>query len=156
MNNTGFFDSLGIYAADVQVAGVRSRGIIWLVALGWFLLPFILQMLVYPSDMIRVGAFLQGARQPVSFTLQQLAAGFVETLFVLAAFISFQFIGTLLFYRRAALHGERVSRPALWPIAAVSVGLLGNAIWFVCLGYFDFEGVQVVINKGDYYEEVFR
>jgi hypothetical protein len=136
----GMFDSAGSYAAEVQVAVVRSRGIVYFVALGWLVMPWIFQSLVFPGDAIRVQAYLMGLPKPEHLTAQQLIAGLIDTLFVLAAVVAFQYIGTLHFYRRAQISGNTAARPALWPIAAISTGLIGNAIWFVVLGGIDLEG----------------
>jgi hypothetical protein len=105
--------------------------------------PFILQTLVFPGDAIRLHAFLMGLPKPEHLTGQQLVAGFIDTLFVLAAVVAFQYIGTLHFYRRAQISGNAAARPALWPIAAISMGLIGNAIWFVALGGIDLEGLVI-------------
>jgi hypothetical protein len=49
----------------------------------------------------------------------------------------------VLFYRRAQVFGAKIATPALWPVAALLPGLVGNALWFVCTRQFDVSGLVI-------------
>jgi hypothetical protein len=143
MNNQ-FLEHAGVYAAEVQVAYVRAGFVGVLVALGWLLFPFAVQTVLHPGDAIRLQYVLQGQHVPHALTAQQTSVGLVEALFALGVLVMFQLVGTVLFYRRARLTGaQHVAAPALWILAALSAGVLGNAAWFVGTGYFDPAGFVV-------------
>ena len=77
-----------------------------------------------------------------------MSTGFIEALFALAALAAFQLIGTVLFYRRAQLEvGGPVAQPPLWPLAAFTAGILGNAAWFAGTGAFDLGGCIVGLSS---------
>jgi hypothetical protein len=139
-----FRESAGLYAADLQVSFVRARRIAWFVAFGWVVFPFVLATLVHPADMIRLQYVVQGERLPNFFTAQQVGVGFVETVFALGVLVMLQLVGTVLFYRQAQItDADRVATPALWPLAALLPGVIGNAIWFCALGYIDATGCVI-------------
>jgi len=133
----------GAYASEFQVAAVRSRWVIWFVAAIWIAFPFGLATLLHPGDAINLQYFLQGEGKHKVLSTQQMGVGFVETIFVLAFLLVVQFLGVLHFYRRARMDGARIATPALWPVAALLPGVLGNAIWFVCTGYLDTTGLLI-------------
>jgi hypothetical protein len=135
--------SLGAYASEVQVAAVRARGVAWMVATGWLAFPFGLASLLHPGDVINLHYFVQGEAKHKFLTVQQMGVGFVEALFALAVLLLLQIVGTVLFYRRAQVFGARVATPALWPCAALLPGVIGNALFFVCLGYVDVIGLVI-------------
>jgi len=141
-----FRDRAGAYAADVQVAYVRAGVTGWLVALGWIAFPFALQTLLHPGDAIGAQYALQGLTPPQLLTAQQIAVGFVETVFALGVLMLFQLVNTVLFYRRAQLSGAAVATPTLWPLAAVLPGVIGNAAWFVGTGSFDLTGCLIGLS----------
>ena len=139
----GNWFSLSEYVAQLQTAYYRNvidaewRRTGWLVVggvtLGWVLTPFFVETaLVHPSDIIRKLAEFQGLAKPEVFTVQQLASGFIETVIGFLVLMVFQFVGTVLFYRRAQLlNFGPVAVPSLWPLAALLTGVLGNAAWIV-------------------------
>jgi len=145
----GEWFNLSEYAAQLGTAYYRNvidaewRRTGWLVVggvtLGWMLTPFFVETaLVHPSDMIRALARLQGLPKPEVFTVQQLASGFIETVIAFVVLMVFQFVGTVLFYRRAQLlNFGPVAVPSLWPLAALLTGVLGSAAWLVGTGQFD-------------------
>jgi hypothetical protein len=136
--------SLGAYTSELQVAFVRARWIVGLVALGYVALPFAFASLLHPGDVINLHYVLQGEAPHKHLTTQQMVAGFVETIFALGVLLLLQLVGTVLFYRRAAMtNGARIATPALWPVAALLPGVVGNALWFVCTGYFDMTGMVI-------------
>jgi hypothetical protein len=142
MNN--FRETAGVYGGQLHAAAARVR-LGWLVVLGWIAFPFVLRTLLRPGDAIRLQYILQGQPVPHFLTAQQLGVGLVETFAALAVLIVFQLICTVLFYRaaQAAQLGQPVATPALWPLAALLPGLIGNAAWFVGTGYFDLTGCVI-------------
>jgi hypothetical protein len=140
MNYSQYKQSVGAYAADVHVAAMRARQYSMAVALGWVVFPFAVQTVLHPSDAIRLQLRLQGQPVPHLFTAQQAASGLVEAVFALAVLVLLQMVCTVLFYRRAKLEGSSVATPALWPIAALSVGVIGNGVWWYATGVFDPSG----------------
>jgi hypothetical protein len=142
MNN--FREAAGVYGGQLHTAAARVR-LGWLVVLGWIAFPFVLRTLLRPGDAIRLQYVLQGQPVPHFLTAQQLGVGLVETFAALAVLIVFQLVCTVLFYRaaQAAQFGQPVATPALWPLAALLPGLIGNAAWFVGTGYFDLTGCVI-------------
>jgi hypothetical protein len=132
--------SAGAYASELQVAGVRAGWTVLLVAAGWIALPFCLASLLHPGDVINLHYILEGEAPHKILTAQQMLVGFVEAVFALAVLLLLQLVGIVLFYRRAQIHGASVATPALWPVAVLLPGLIGNALWFVCTREFDVTG----------------
>ena len=153
MGNNDFFarylaELLVGYSRNLFDENGRWRPVGWLivigVALGWALLPFAITTCLHPSDVIRLQAKLQGLTLPNSFTVGQLASGFVQAIVAGVVLIVFQLVGTVLFYRRARLFNVgAVAAPVLWPLAAVLTGILGNACWLVGTGQFDWFGCLI-------------
>jgi hypothetical protein len=135
--------SIGGYASELQVAAVRSGWVVWMVAAGWVVLPFGIATLLHPGDLINLQYFVQGEAKHKILTVQQIGVGFVEMLFALGVLLLLQLVGIVLFYRRAQVHGARIATPALWPLAALLPGVIGNALWFVCTGYVDVFGLMI-------------
>jgi hypothetical protein len=135
--------SMGAYSSEVQVAAVRAGWVVWLVAAGWIALPFGLASLLHPGDIINLHYVLQGEAKHKFLTTQQMGVGFVETIFALGVLLLLQLVGIVLFYRRAQVSGARIATPALWPLAALLPGVIGNALFFVCTGYFDASGLVI-------------
>ena len=54
---------------------------------------------------------------------------------------------TVLFYRRAQMEGKSIATPALWPVAALLAGVLGNAAWWFGTGAFDPSGCIVGLSS---------
>lgn len=135
--------SMGAYASEMQIAAVRAGWIVWPVAAGWIVFPFALATLLHPGDVVNLHYVLNGEAAHKTLTAQQICVGFVETVFALGILLLLQLVGTVLFYRRARIFGARIAAPALWPVAALLPGLVGNALWFVCLGYVDVTGLVI-------------
>ncbi len=127
--------SPGAYSSELQVATVRAGWVAALVALGWIAFPFGVACLLHPGDVVNLHYVLQGEAKHKFLTTQQMGVGFVETIFALVGLFLLELIAVVLFYRRAKINGAAVATPALWPMAALLPGLLGNAIWFVCTGF---------------------
>ena len=73
---------------------------------------------------------------PHVFTAQQAASGLVEAVFALVVLVLLQMVCTVLFYRRAKMEGSSVATPALWPLAALATGVIGNGVWWYVTGSF--------------------
>jgi hypothetical protein len=114
MSNLG--DQFSLYAAQTQVAYVRAGWLGAAVTAGWLAFPVAVAMVIHPSDAIKVGAFLQGLPRPQVFTMEQLAAGFIEAVIALAVLAAFQLGCTIGFYRRAQMLGLEKARTNERPI----------------------------------------
>jgi hypothetical protein len=135
--------SMGAYSAEMQVAAVRAGCVVWLVAAGWIAFPFVLATLLHPGDVINLHYVLQGEPPHKILTVRQMSLGFVETLFALGILLLLQLVGIVLFYRRAQVHGARIATPALWPVAVLLPGVIGNALWFVFTRQLDASGLVI-------------
>jgi hypothetical protein len=138
-----FIDQAGVYASDLHVAHSRAGVWLWLVTLGWGVLPFALRTAVNPGDMIWFQYWVQGLSPPLRFTAQQTAVGLVEAVIAVLVLLLLQIVGTVLFYRRSALDVGPVATPALFPLAALLPGVLGNAAWYGWTGDFDWQGCLI-------------
>ena len=65
----------------------------------------------------------------------------------LAVLVLCQMVFTVLFYRWAKMGGKPLTTPALWPLAAISVGVFGNATWFYGTGVFDWVGCMIGLSS---------
>jgi hypothetical protein len=54
------FDHVGMYGAQLHVAYVRSRPLLWLVAAGWVVFPCAVASLLWPCDLMSLQHVLQG------------------------------------------------------------------------------------------------
>jgi hypothetical protein len=135
--------SMGAYSAELQVALVRAKWIAPLVALGWIVFPFVLASLLHPADVINLHYVLQGEPKHKIMTAQQMAADFVEAVIALAVILLLLQVGIVLFYRHAQVHGTRIATPAIWPLAVLLPGVIGNALWFVFTRQFDASGLVI-------------
>jgi hypothetical protein len=139
--NHPIFNVTGNYTAEMHAASIRAGWRISVViALGWIAFPFALQSLLHPGDIIRLHYALQGLHAPHDLQARQLIVGFAEAVLALAVLALVQLVGTVLFYRHAQVHGQVIATPALWPLAALLPGVLGNFAWLAGTGSFDFGG----------------
>jgi hypothetical protein len=137
----------GAYVAEVHVAAARAGHYAVGVAMGWLLFPFALQTVLHPTDAIRLQMALQGLPVPQMFTAQEAGSGFVEAVFALGVLVLLQMVCTVMFYRRAQMEGSSVATPALWPMAALLPGVIGNAAWWYGTGAFDPGGCIVGLSS---------
>ena len=137
----------GAYASDLHVAGMRAPLWVLSVAAGWLVFPFALQTVRYPQDAIKLQLKLQGLPAPHVFTAQQIGFGLFEAVFALGVLILVQLVCTVLFYRKAQMQGASVTTPALWPLAALLAGILGNAAWYFGTGAFDQSGCVIGLSS---------
>jgi len=141
-----FKNKAGAYASDLQVAGMRAPLFALPVAAGWGVFPFALQTVMHPQDAIKLQLKLQGVPVPHVLTSQQLGFGLFEAVLALGVLVLVQLVCTVLFYRKAQMHGASVATPALWALAACS-GLIGDAAWWYFTGVFDPSGGIVGLSS---------
>ena len=147
MNYAKYKQSVGAYAAEVHVASARAKHYALVVALGWIAFPFAVQTVLHPVDALRLQLRLQGLPVPQMFTAQQAASGLVEAVFALCVLVLLQMVCTVLFYRNAQKEGAPIIMPALWPLAALLPGVIGNAAWWYATGAFDPGGCVVGLSS---------
>jgi hypothetical protein len=136
------------YMGDVAEAASRASGAMLAVAVGWAAFPFAVQTAFFhPSNAIKLQFKLQGLPPPHAFTSQQLTAGCIEAVVALAVLALCQMVFTVFFYRWAKMAGKPLTTPALWPLAAVGVGVFGNAAWFYGTGVFDWVGCMIGLSS---------
>ena len=135
--------------SDVGEASSRASGAMLAVAVVWVGFPFAVQTAFFhPSNAIKLQLKLQGLPVPRVFSAQQLSVGFIEAVIALAVLVLCQMVFTVLFYRWAKMEGKPLTTPALWPLAAVGVGIFGNAAWFYGTGAFDPVGCMIGLSSG--------
>jgi hypothetical protein len=128
-------DKFAKYTAALQ-AGVSLAPLqVAMIAAMWFWLPFNMRMIVNPSQMIRFEHWLGGEAQPVYFSQGMLVAGEMKAVLALVMASVVLLVGLTLFYRRTRFALN------LWPVALIGLGLIGNAMWGVGRGWFDFVGL---------------
>ena len=130
-----FSDYVGGYGAELHAAVDRAGWIATLLLLpGWFALPFVVQSMLHPLDVVKLTYVVHGLPLPHTAAARQLTVALAECAVVLAGVGLWQLVVTVAFYRRAQIFGLRVATPRLWPVAAFLVGGLGNLGWFIGLG----------------------
>jgi hypothetical protein len=72
-----------------------------------------------------------------------MVVGFVEALITLGVLLLLQLVGIVLFYRHEQVQGARIATPAIWPLAVLLPGVIGNALWFVFTRQFDASGFVI-------------
>ncbi len=81
--------------------------------------------------------------RPAGYLCQKVLRAFLsqpQVACVIVFLLAIQLSNTIGFYRRAALAGQWVCMPTLWPIAAIATGVIGNMVWWIWTGYFDAVG----------------
>ena len=122
------------YCGPLSVALQRAGGLAWLLAAEWLLYPVALATVVHPGDAVGFEYWMQGQPVPGALTSQQLAAGEVVALVAMMA-LNLLLLGTVVVvYRRANFH------VAMWPVAALLVGVVGNGVLVCRHGAFRFVG----------------
>jgi hypothetical protein len=127
-------NSLGKYIAELHAAIARAGWRVLLLIPCWFTLPFLVQSLLHPLDVVKADYRIHGFRLPHTATAQQLTVSITEVLVIGAAICMWQLIASVAFYRKAQVFGSKVATPSLWPATAVLVGGIGNLAWFIGLG----------------------
>jgi hypothetical protein len=100
----------------------------------WFLVPFAVRMVLHPSDVIRLQYWLQGQPVPGVFSQQMLTAG------VITALVGLVVLAVLLQFALLLLYRSTQFAVALWPVAGLLVGVIGNGWWWHRVGFFDSPG----------------
>jgi len=128
---------IGRYCILLREAKQCGGRVAWVIAGVWLLTPFVMQMVLHPSDAIRFQDWLQGQAIPQYFDGQMLMAG------ELAAIMAVAGLGVILLTALVVLYRRAQFAVTLWPVAGVLVGLIGNAMWWVGEGSFDLTGALV-------------
>ncbi|WP_158920922.1 hypothetical protein [Acidisphaera sp. S103] len=106
----------------------------WLVVAGWLAVPVILQTLIHPRDAVGLRYFIEGLPQPLLYSTRGLVTGVVLTVFVAGLVIFSQIVFRVLICRKMQ------ARLRLSPLAAILIGIIGNATWYFSTGYYDSTG----------------
>jgi hypothetical protein len=127
---------MGSLRYDLAFAvGLRRAGILkWLIVVCWFLVPVLGQTIMHPTDAAGFWYWLNSQQLPRFYSSHEVVRGEFTAVFGLGAVIFVYLVAMTLFYRRAQFF------VALWPIAALLVGVIGNAGWWFGTGYWDNTG----------------
>ena len=117
---------MGSLRYDVAFAvALRRAGILkWLIIVCWFLVPVLGQTIMHPTDAAGFWYWLNSQHPPRFYSSQEVVRGEFTAVLALGAVIFVYLVAITLFYRRAQYF------LALWPIAALLVGVIGNAGWW--------------------------
>jgi hypothetical protein len=114
---------------------LRRAGILKGVILAcWFAVPALVVTIMHPSDAAGFWYWINGLAVPKDFSSHQIMRGELTTILALGAMIFVYLVAMTLFYRRAE------GFVALWPLAALLVGVIGNLGWFIATGAWDNSG----------------
>ena len=106
-------------------------------AIIWFLQPWALQMMLHPADVIRLRHWLEGEPVPRDVSTQQLFAGEITACVTLAVLVLLT-IGLL-----TVLYHRLQFSVTLYPVAGLTLGVVGNLLWTHALGFVDPQGIAV-------------
>jgi hypothetical protein len=120
------------YAVSLRRAGLLK----WLIVACWFLVPFLAQTIMHPTDAAGFWYWLNSQTVPRYYGSHEIVRGEFTTFLVLGAVIFLYLVAVTLFYRRAQFFVP------LWPLAALLVGGIGNAAWFFGTGAWDSAGAM--------------
>jgi hypothetical protein len=130
-------NSIGNYYESV-VIGMRRGGFLsWVIVASWFLIPILAQTIMHPSDAAGFWYWLNGQHVPRYYSSHEIVRGEFTTVLVLAGVLFANLVATTLFYRRTQFW------LSLWPLAALLVGVIGNAGWWFGTGTWDSAGALV-------------
>jgi hypothetical protein len=101
----------------------------------WFLIPFLTQMVIHPDDVIRLQHVMQGIGLPAAFGAQQLTFGAISAVATIVVG------GLLLLGLLTVLYHRLGFALALWPVATIAFGLVGNLVWGYKFGFIDQQGI---------------
>ena len=123
------------WLGSVTEAARLARGLVASIVIVWFLIPWTVQFVAHPDDVIRLQRRLEGETIPNLFTSQQLVAGRIGACVVLAALV------LLLLGLLTVLYHRLQFAVTLWPVALIVLGLIGNTLWGQALGFVDKPGI---------------
>jgi hypothetical protein len=127
-------DALGRYSGDLEIACKRAGGVASVIAAVWFVIPFAVQTVLHPSDGAGLVYWLQGYGVPHSFSFATLIKSEIATLAALAVLSAVLFVALAMLYERAKFF------VTLSPVAGISLGVVGNLVWWIETGHFDVAG----------------
>ena len=127
---------MSMYEDSGLAISLRRAGILKVVILAcWFLVPTLVVTIAHPSEAAGVAYGINGLPGPHHFMSNQVMRGEVTAIFALGATIFVYLAAMVLFYRRV---GGFI---ALWSLAALLVGVIGNLGWFIGTGAWDNAGL---------------
>jgi hypothetical protein len=129
-------NGLGNYYERVVIGMRRGGFLTWVIVATWFLVPFLGQTVVHPSDAAGFWYWLNSQPVPRSFSSHEIVRGEFTTALALGGVLFVNLVATTLFYRRAQFW------LSLWPLAALLVGGIGNAGWWLGTGAWDNAGAM--------------
>jgi hypothetical protein len=118
------------YTIAFRRAGISK----WVIIICWLLVPILGQTIMHPTDAAGFWYWLNSQAPPRFYTSHEVVRGEFAAVLSLAAVLFIYLVAVTLFYRRV---GDYV---ALWPLAALLVGVIGNAGWWFGTGYWDNSG----------------
>ena len=102
-------EAVGKYYGDLRVACGRGKLLVSVLIAGWLSWPVAVATMFHPTDAIGFQFWLQNVSVPRFYTWHQATAGVIDASATLGC-ISIVMLGaTVLFYRRAQIHGEAVA-----------------------------------------------
>lgn len=123
------------WLGSVTEAARLARILAASIAALWCALPFTLQFMLHPGDVIRLQRWFEGQPIPTEFSAQQLFTGEITACLILAGLV------LLLLGLLTVLYHQLQFAVTLWPVAAISLGLIGNFWWLLGLGFYDLQGI---------------
>jgi len=128
---------MNVWLGSVVEVTRRAPGLAFMIALVWFVLPFVTQMIVHPDDVIRLQNYLEGNAIPRTFGAQQITVGLLYAVAMMVA------LALLLLGLLTVLYHRLQFALTIWPVAALAIGGVGNLIWCQILGYVDTTGMII-------------
>jgi len=126
---------MGRWLGSVIEAARLTPGMATSIAATWLLLPFTVQMVLHPGDVIRLQHRLAGESIPSDFGAQQIFAGELAAWLTLAALV------LLLLGLLTVMYHRLQFAVTLWPIAGLGLGVIGNLLWAHAIGFYDLQGM---------------
>jgi hypothetical protein len=116
--------------------GLQRAGFLKVVIVAcWFALPVLAVTIMHPSDAAGFWYWFNGQEVPQYFSSQQIVRGELTAWLALGATLFVYLVAVTLFYRKAQFF------VALWPLAGLLVGVVGNAGWWFGTGMWDQAGM---------------
>lgn len=101
----------------------------------WFLVPWTVQFMLHPDDVIRLQHWVAGETIPSDFTTHQFVAGEIAACITLVALVLLLLGVLTVFYHRLQF------AVTVWPLAGLIFGVVGNLLWEHYLRFIDQQGI---------------
>jgi hypothetical protein len=125
---------MGHFSYDFGVALRRGGFLNWVIVACWFLVPVLGQTIMHPTDAAGFWYWLNSQQSLRFYSSHEVVRGEFTAVLALGAVIFVYLVVVTLFYRKTQVP------VALWPVAALLVGVIGNAGWWFGTGYWDNTG----------------